>query len=80
MTTEGFPGAPGHTFRIRRAAGGARNVRAPRPPPRPYIGPCPSRDGQGREPMPTEPTAKAAEGSDNQPESTLALSSNCPTK
>ena len=30
MTTEGFPGAPGHTFRIRRAAGGARDVRAPR--------------------------------------------------
>ena len=30
MTTEGFPGAPGHTLRIRRAAGGAPDVRAPR--------------------------------------------------
>ena len=30
MTTEGFPGAPGHTLRIRRAAGGAPDVRAAR--------------------------------------------------
>ena len=29
VTTEGFPGAPGHTLRIRRAAGGAPDVRAP---------------------------------------------------
>ena len=71
-----------------RAARGARRRtlsgrRGTRPLPRAYIGPCPSRSGigcRGRERMPTEHTAKAAEGSQNQQESTLTLPSDCPTK
>ena len=55
MTTEGFPGAPGRTLRIRRAAGGARDVRAPVARLAALAGPpCPADGGPVRRPGPAD--------------------------
>ena len=49
-----------------------------------YVGnpssPLPGEEDRVEDPTSTQHTAKAAEGSQNQPESTLTLPSDCPTK
>ena len=64
MTTEGFPGAPGHTLRIRRAAGGAPDVRAPRGSQRSPANPVRQTGGPVRRPGPILDPAPPVPGQD----------------